>query len=121
MNRDRRATLIAWQEAARIEHEALTDLQNRIGDVIAEADEYPRSAAITEAIQSVDRELLSLLISWQEEVQVDRDALTEARDALPDDGEDERFSILTREIANANEEILARAQEIETLAAQVSV
>lgn len=122
MNADRIATLTAWQEAAGIERKALVEAQSQIDALITDrdAEEYPRSTAIADEIRSIDRSALEMLVSWQEDVRKDRDALIEARDALPDDSENERFSTLTREIAKVDEEILARLEEIETLATIVS-
>lgn len=118
MNADRIATLTAWQEASRIEREALVGARDAVNALIVErdAEDYPRAGALDAEILSLDRSTLSLLVSWQDDTRADREALIAARDALPDDGEGQRFSALTREIAKADEEILARAEEIEALA-----
>lgn len=144
MNAERAGILSVFQEAARIERDALRSARNQIEDLISEceADEYPRMAALDAEIRKVEasiaqREIriekalkneaagpeptrLSLLLSWQDDARQDRDDLVEARDAIEDE-EDERFIAITREIAEVDEEILARAEEIETLAALARV
>lgn len=146
MSAERAEILSVFQEAARIERDALVGARQKIVELLAECDEpydYPRMAALDGSLENIGRmltqqqirieaalrkeqrkdgehERLTQLLALQSDAHEDRSELVAAREALTDD-EDERFSALTREIADVDNEIVARAEEIETLAALSAV
>lgn len=96
-----------------------------------------RDARITalqesESVRGEKAPRLTMLLRRQEEAQEDRAALIAARDAIVrdaddagqvdlDDEQDRRFRQLTREVADIDEEVRNRAEEIEVLAALAAV
>jgi predicted transcriptional regulator len=142
--------LEAWQDAALIERSALDEALTKIDAFLAElgAGEYPRRAALVDAIAASDRSValrearivslsrqtktlpgdaseLQVLLRKQDQAREERDDLISARQSILDlagdadltDEQDARFSALTREIAEVDEEIIDRGADIETLAA----
>lgn len=86
----------------------------------------------SESVRGEKAPRLTMLLRRQEEAQEDRAALIAARDAIVrdaddagqvdlDDEQDRRFRQLTREVADIDEEVRNRAEEIEVLAALAAV
>jgi transposase len=157
MSTERIDILQTWNEATRIERDALVSARQKIVELLdeREAGDYPTMSRLDESIKALDyahaqraarieslelraaREnvessRLTMLLRRQEGAQEDRKALVEARDRIVrdaradgqddlDDEQDRRFRALTHEIAEVDDEIVARDKEIETEAALAAV
>jgi hypothetical protein len=136
---ERLEVLRAWQEAARIERRALLTAREEIDALMDEANagDYPQMHSLNARIEELEERVapptwLATLAQRQEDARVLRAELVEARDevlcqaedmGLADlnDEQDKRYRALTREIADVDDEIAARAKEIDRVAAKSGV
>jgi L-lactate utilization protein LutB len=116
---ERLEVLRAWQEAARIERRALLTAREEIDALMDEANagDYPQMHSLNARIEELEERVapptwLATLAQRQEDARVLRAELVE---------QDKRYRALTREIADVDDEIAARAKEIDRVAAKSGV